>query len=415
MNPEQHHHTIIIGAGPAGLFAGAVMKVPGALILEKKEQPGRKLMISGTGQCNYTHAGPAGDFLKHYGENGTFLKKAIGTFSNRDAVRFFSDRGIPAVTDKNGKIFPASLKAGDILKALTGACRNAGTGIITSAAVTAADKYHEGFRITTGGRVYTCRYLLIATGGLSYPATGSTGDGYVYARNFGHTIAEPRPALCPVVISGFTFCGLQGVSIKNAKISLIRNGKKIREHCGDTGFTRNGLTGPGIIDFSRFIEADDMLEIQLGSQDAASFEQEFLKTSAECGKTSILSFLRSSGLTRSLAAHLLEEEKINFEKPLAEISKAQRKALVQKCCAYPFRVLHKEGFKTAMATAGGVSLKEVNSSTMESLLVPGLFFAGEVLDIDGDTGGYNIQAAFSSAWLAAEAIQSLIQNKGHGG
>lgn len=401
MNKDLHFKTIIIGAGPAGLFALANINSGTVLLLEKKELPGRKLMISGTGQCNFTHAGSMDDFLNHYGENAQFLTKAFGTLSNKDTIDFFRNRKVNSTTDANGKVFPASMKAGDILQALLNTDKHPQKSILTDSQVIAIHKSEHVFEVKTSAAIYTCDFLIVATGGKSYPSTGSTGDGYTFAASLGHTIVEPNPALAAVKINDYPFTSLAGVSFENAGITLLRNGLKTGSFIGDILLTHTGLSGPGILNNSRYFRAGDKLTINFCKRNEKEFEEQFIQQANHSGKDTIGSFLRDISIPKNLVNEILQHTNLNSTKPLAEISKTTRKQLINLCCAFPFIIKAVGGFKSAMVTTGGVSLKEINASTMESLLVPNLYFCGEVIDIDGDTGGYNIQAAFSTAYLAA--------------
>ncbi|GAP43046.1 flavoprotein, HI0933 family [Lentimicrobium saccharophilum] len=404
MDKVPEYDTIITGAGPAGLFAAANIVKGRTLILEKKELPGRKLMISGTGQCNFTHNGPLNDFFTHYGDNYSFVKPALKVFTNQDAIAWFGKRGVETVTDKNGKVFPRSLRAGEILNALLTAIGERQTLIRTGTQVADISLKNGFFSIKTAHRTYTCKNLILATGGLSYPSTGSSGDGYAFAEKMGHTLVEPRPALSPVFVKDYQFASLAGVSLDNVLIRLFRENREIRNHRGDTGFTHKGLSGPGILDFSRYFRIGDTLKINLCNLEEAAFEKQFTIHASLNGKLPVLSFFKNSSMPRNLARAIIGISGISPEKPMAEISKKSRKTLTELCCSHPFVIDKIAGFSTAMATSGGISLDEVDPLTMESRLVKNLFFAGEVLDIDGDTGGYNIQAAFSTAWMAAQAI-----------
>jgi predicted Rossmann fold flavoprotein len=400
--------TIIIGAGPAGLSAAIHLKIPGIIVLEKNASPGKKLLISGTGQCNYTHDGDINEFLNHYGDNAKFLKTALRSFTNRNLSDYFLQNGIQSVTDKNGKIFPESLNANDILQMLISVCLKKGIHIYAENSVVSVEKNERGFDIKTNNNRYSSKRLIISTGGLSYPGTGSTGDGYHFARELGHTIVKPKPALSPVYIRDYRMSELAGVSLQDVAIYIYRDNKKIRAHRGDIGFTHKGLSGPGILDFSRHIENNDILKLNLIGENAEDFRKVIIETSHRDGKQTLQLLLRKYLIPRSLIKIILLHLNIEPDLNLASVSKEMRNQLVNAFCEYPFKIEKVGGFKVAMTTRGGVSLNEINSKTMESKLVKNLFFAGEVMDIDGDTGGYNIQAAFSTGYLAASAINPVI-------
>ena len=394
----------IIGGGPAGLFTAIHCKDLKVIVLEKNSIPGKKLLISGTGRCNLTHDGKLNDFFEHYGENKRFLKTALHGFTNTDLVRFFEDHGLKTVVDKNGKVFPASQKAEDVLQVLTDIYNRNKIMIACSQQVTEIKKTASGFEVKTGTGKYTCKFLVIATGGMSYPATGSTGDGYHYAKLLGHSIVPPKPSLSPVFIRDYHMTSISGVSVQDKLIYLYRGTKKINEHRGDIGFTHKGLSGPGILDFSRLILAGDILKVNFIGLNPEDLRNELIRSSEKEGKTAIQTYLKKFDLPRSLVLLILQSIHIEAESRLGDITKSQRIQLVSAFCEYPFVVEKVGGFNTAMVTAGGVSLDEVNPKTMESKLVPGLYFAGEVLDIDGDTGGYNLQAAFSTGFLLGKEL-----------
>lgn len=396
--------TIITGAGPAGLFAGALLQNGPVLILEKKELPGRKLMISGSGQCNFTHAGNINDFRNHFGEGYNFLKNALKSFTNNDSIRFLSERGVSSVIEENGKVFPASRKASDILDALVNSCNNKISQIKAGHCVTSITRENNIFKVVAGSSVFYAENLVIATGGRSYPSTGSTGDGYLFAQSLGHTIIEPNPALAPIIVENYTFQELAGVSIKDAEVVLQENQGIIRRYKGDLLFTHHGLSGPGILNFSRYLRAGQILQINFAGINETELEKHFTEHASTQGKQSISTFARTLNIPRNLINTIIQLSVGSSTRPLAEISKQQRKKFANFCCAFPVKIEKVGGFKYAMVTAGGVNRDEINPLTMESLLVPGLYFCGEVIDIDGDTGGYNIQAAFSTAYLAAKAI-----------
>jgi predicted Rossmann fold flavoprotein len=398
---------LIIGAGPAGLFTAINCKGSKVILLEKNTVPGKKLLISGTGRCNLTHDCKLNDFFDHYGENHRFLKTALHGFTNFELIRFLNEHGLETVVDKNGKVFPASQKASDVLQLLVNVCNRNKVEIACNQQITKITKTETGFEVKANSGIFNSRFLVITTGGMSYPTTGSTGDGYHFAKLFGHSIVPPKPSLSPVFIHDYTLASISGVSVQNKTVYLYRGDKKITEHSGDIGFTHKGLSGPGILDFSRHILSGDILKMNFIDLKADDFRNELIKVSEKEGKTAIQTYLKKFDLPRSLVLLILKSIKIEPETRLAEITKIQRNQLVTAFCEFPFTVEKVGGFNTAMVTAGGVSLEEVNPKTMESKLVPGLYFAGEVLDIDGDTGGYNLQAAFSMGYLVGKGISEL--------
>ncbi len=395
---------IVIGAGPAGLFAAINCQSIKVIVLEKNASPGKKLLISGTGRCNLTHDCKLSDFFGHYGSNHRFLKAALHIFTNTDLICFFNDHGLPTVVDKNDKVFPESQKASDVLQVLTNACNKERVEISYNQQIKGIEKTETGFVVKSDSGIFTSRFIVIATGGMSYPVTGSTGDGYHFAKQLGHSIVPPKPSLSPVFIRDYMMASISGVSVQNKPVYLYRGVKKITEHRGDIGFTHKGLSGPGILDFSRHMLGGDVLKVNFIDLKAEDFRNELIKASEKEGRTAIQTYLKKFDLPRSLVLLILKSINLEQETKLAEITKVQRNQLIAAFCEFQFVVEKVGGFNMAMVTAGGVNLDEVNSKTMESKLVPGLYFAGEVLDIDGDTGGYNLQAAFSTGFLVGKSL-----------
>jgi predicted Rossmann fold flavoprotein len=391
---------IIIGGGAAGLFAAAHSKDK-TLVLEKKANVGNKLLIAGQGRCNFTHSGPISDFILHYGANGKFVKHFLKQYTNKDLIKFFVENGLQITEDKNGKLFPKSGNAQDILNILLKQCKKNGITFHLNKAVTVISFSNGLFHLLTKEKEYQCRKIIIATGGLSYPSTGSSGDGYHLAKLFGHSIVATRPSLSPVYIKNYLFKELAGVSLKNCQLNLYRESRKIDSHCGDIGFTHKGLSGPGILDFSRNMQINDIIMLNICGTSTDEFNRLFLDEVKTNGKSTIQVFMKQFDLPKGLFRLLLSELSIQPADKIGNINKDQRKALIEKFCANPFEIEKIGDYNIAMATAGGVALSEVNPKTMESKLRAGLFFAGEVLDIDGDTGGYNLQAAFSTGYCAA--------------
>jgi len=407
MKTDIHAEIIIIGAGPAGLFCAAKAGAGGkkVFVIEKNPVPGRKLLLAGSGQCNITHEGPVRDFLTHYGDHGSFLKPALMNFPNTALISFFQERGLEMVTTKSGKIFPATLKSTDVLHILENECATNGVTMQYNEPVREVSHKDNLFFVVTPNTTYYGKSLVIATGGASYPGTGSTGDGYRFASSLGHTIAETAPALAPVIVNGYPFGDLAGVSFDSLYYSLWRDGKKIGSHRGDLLFTHHGLSGPGILDYSRFIHPCDSIRLSFidpGSRE--QFVKEFTGNLVRHPVSHVKTIVLQYKVPERLVKILLELSGIPENLTCAHLTKLQRNTLVTNLLEFPVQVGNLGGFPEAMVTRGGVSLQEIDPKTMESRLVPGLFFTGEIIDIDGDTGGYNLQAAFSTGYLAAEAM-----------
>lgn len=407
MEKRMPYDLIVVGAGPAGLFGaihagGAGMRV---LALERNESPGRKLLASGAGRCNLTNASPSEDFPLHYGAASRFVKPALFEFTNRDLVSFFTERGLPLVEMNGGKIFPASQNSRDVLRVLLDEASRLGVEIAYARRAESVEREGDAFLARSGGREYRASNLLLSTGGLSYPGTGSTGDGYRFAEGFGHSIAETAPALAPLVIEDYALAECAGVSLQDAEFLISRDGKDVARARGDLLFTHKGLSGPGILDSSRLIRpGDDILLRLTGAMDAEEAERALIDASGKAGSRQVKTVACSLGIPERLALSALTIAGVDGAIPVAKLDRGSRKRLVRALVAMPFRVASLGGYEEAMATRGGVSLAEVNAKTMESRIVPGLYFAGEILDVDGDTGGYNLQFAFSSGRLAAEAM-----------
>ena len=415
----QDYDLIVVGAGPSGLFCAinSFQKGKRILILEKKNSPGHKLLISGSGQCNITHAGEISDFLEHYGDHGRFLRPALLGFTNCDLISFFARSGLGMVQEKGGKVFPESMQSRDVLNVLTAQCRELGIEIKCGQAARSISRIEDGVLVScTGGR-YRSRLLVMATGGCSYPATGSSGDGYGFARILGHSISEIGPALSPVIIKNYLFSDLAGLSFSDLKISLYRQ-IKIKEHRGDILFTHDGLSGPGILDLSRYIQAGDMIKSSfIPAERREELEKWLVEKSRNDGKKRLMSAL--AGMPQSLPAglqlsirltkRLLQISGIALDLQLSQLTREMRNRLIDNLTGLSLVVSDVCGFNAAMCTRGGVLTAEVDPKTMQSRLVQGLYLVGEVLDIDGDTGGYNLQAAFSTGMLAARSIKSTFK------
>ncbi|HWR11163.1 MAG TPA: NAD(P)/FAD-dependent oxidoreductase [Rectinemataceae bacterium] len=442
MISPQTYKAIILGAGPAGLFAAIRLaeanpeERPGSgiLILERREKPARKLLLSGSGQCNLTHAGEIADFLGHYGGGAKaesaarFLKPALYAFTNEELLAWFRARGIEFETEDSGKIFPADRRATSILKILQDEAYRLGVRVIANSRASAISaRAPDGFLVRVETRApdasripdasgasnipeapdaaeYAAPLVLIATGGLSYPKTGSSGDGYALAASLGHRIVPPRPALAPVFIRNFALNPLAGLSFRDAGLAILRDGKRAFLAEGDLLITHGGLSGPLILDSSRHIAPGDSLEINFVDVTIEEFRNRLDAELKSNPRRLVRTALADLGLTKNMAELFCDLAGIAKEETAAALPRAKRETLCRFACAHLFEVTRLGSLEVAMVTAGGVDLAEVNPGTMESRLIPGLFFAGEVLDIDGDSGGYNLQAAFSTGSLAAKGM-----------
>jgi hypothetical protein len=415
MQMVEQYDLAVTGAGPAGLFCAIHAAADGCrvLVLEKNAKPGVKILLAGSGQCNLTHDGDIREFVTHYGDHGKFLKPALMSFTNRDLVAFFRERGLTITTDENGKMFPETRQSEDVLAILLAECRNRSVTIRCSEPVTGISRDAESFTIATGTAAFRARTVAITTGGASYPQCGTSGDGYRFAERLGQPVTATGPALTPLLIRPFPFASLMGISFERMRFSVWREGKKVADHTGDVLFTHLGLSGPGILDASRGIRPGDVVRLSFaGALRREEFAADIAKRAAENPGWQVGTILAKYPVPARLNRKLLQLSGIPDDLKCAHLSAAHRAALVTNCTAFPLTVASLGDYKIAMVTRGGVALEGVNAKTMESKIVPGLFFAGEVLDIDGDTGGYNMQAAFSTGYLAAQGIRkrSGVQN-----
>ncbi|MGL4736846.1 MAG: NAD(P)/FAD-dependent oxidoreductase [Cellulosilyticaceae bacterium] len=409
-----HYHAIIIGAGPAGLFAAHKLGKQNkkVLLLERNSQAGKKLLLSGSGQCNFTHDADNSHFLEKYGDNSKFLKKALELLDSKGTMKFFETHGLRYQVMENGKVFPKSMKAQDVLGILLLQCKKQNVTTLYNQCVENISVYDNIFTIETAdGNRYFGDQVIVATGGVSYPNTGSDGKGLELAKSLGHKVVEPKPALTYVTTHEKTFAAISGIAFQNAKVTLLRSQKKLKERVGSVLFTHKGLSGPAILDSSRWIQAGDELEVNyMYPKTYEEVKKTFAQEVPKRGTEEIGTFLRGQDLPKSFCAVICQAAGIDEHHVCARLSKAQRELLVKYLTKCTFSVSGLGGYHIAMATAGGVSLKDVNPTTMESRKQKGLYFIGEVLDIDGDTGGYNIQAAFSMGALCAKHIEAKSQS-----
>lgn len=399
---------IITGAGPAGLFA-AIQAAENnedkkIIILEKNSSAGKKLLISGSGQCNLTHAGDISQFFDHYGDNYNFLMGPLYTFDNQKLLQFFKDKEIKFREARGGKIFPESNQASDILDVLLKEIKTRGIKIIYNTSVEKVVQRDGLFEIKCIDEIYKSKYFMLAAGGKSFPKTGSTGDGFQIASNLGHTIIEPRPALAPVFIKDYQFKMLSGISLRNKEISLWRDGQLLKSWSDDLLLTHRGLSGPGIINYSRYMQKGDLIKIKLLKYSKKELKNNLLKRIEREGRLNLLNLLIKYPLAQRLIEKILEIANIDGSQNAAHLTKQERKEIIELCSSLEFEIKCLADFNQSMVTKGGIDLNEINPQTMESRIITNFFAAGEVLDIDGDTGGYNLQAAFSTAFLAGTEL-----------
>jgi hypothetical protein len=409
----EKYDVVVIGAGPAGLFCAVQVAMPGrrVLLLEKNPNPGAKLLLSGSGQCNITHDGEIRDFLAHYGNHGKQVRPALFGFTNQDLGEFFRNRGLAMITDENGKVFPKTRRSADVLALLVLECKKRGVDLRCSEPASGIRRTAEGFAITTPKTTYFSPVIVIATGGVSYPGTGSTGDGYRISVSLGQPLTEIGPALTPLLIRNYPFAALSGISFECMYFSIWREGKKVADRTGDVLFTHLGLSGPGILDASRYIRPGDVIKLSfVGKMKREEFAADFVKRVAENRSWQISTLLAAYPIPERLNRKLLNVSGIPDDLTCNHFSAEQRSCLITNCTQFPLTVEAPGGFCVAMVTRGGIALDGVNLKTMESKIISGLYFAGEVLDIDGDTGGYNLQAAFSTGFLAGQGIRKKWEN-----
>lgn len=419
---------IVVGGGPAGLIAAGQAAELGAetLLLEKMDRPGRKLLLTGKGRCNLTNVAPVSDFVKHFGPNGRFLRQAFARFFRTELVALFDSLGVPTMVERGGRVFPAAEKAESVVEALTKWTKDRGVvtlnrsradrlvveeGRIVGVTVGGVGRPDSGRSHASGddSRLCAADAVIVATGGASYPGTGSTGDGYRLAKAVGHTIVPIRPALIPLDTAGDIASRLEGLSLRNVRVRAEIDGRVQAEAFGEMLFTQFGVSGPIILTMSRqIVDAlrqgkPAILSIDLKpALDEKKLDARLLRGLDAHGKQQFRTLLKGL-LPKKMIPVCIDLLGIRAEKPVHQITAAERGRLRSWLKDFRLDVIGYRPLAQAIVTAGGVDTREVNPRTLESRLVNGLYFAGEVLDLDGDTGGYNLQAAFSTGWVAGRS------------
>ena len=405
-----NNRVIVIGAGAAGLMAAgtAASNSCDVLLLERNDKIGRKLMVTGKGRCNVTNdAGGVTELISNIPQNGRFLYSAFSAFDSADTMSFFEDLGVPLKTERGNRVFPVSDKAVDIVDALNKYITDLGvkrkTERVTDLII--EDGSVRGVK-TESGKTYEADRVVVATGGLSYPKTGSTGDGYRFAKSAGHTVTELRPSLSALVCRERLCSECMGLSLKNVAISVknTENKKQVYNDFGEMLFTHFGVSGPMILSASAHMRdmKPEKYEIYIDLKPALSEEKldsRILRDFSENSNKSISNVLTLL-LPKSIIPAILRTSRIDPAIKVNQITKEMRKKLISAVKALKLTVLDFNDISEAIVTSGGVKVSEINPRTMESKICSGLYFAGEVIDCDGYTGGFNLQVAFSTGHLA---------------
>ena len=393
----------VIGGGAAGMMAAGCAAEAGAqvTVFEKNERPGRKLGITGKGRCNVTNNCDRDAFLAAIPRNGRFLYSAHSAFSPQDTMAFFEERGVPLKTERGNRVFPVSDRAADIVRARSAYCADCKWIHRAVTSLETADGRITGVR--TAGGTFPCDAAIVATGGMSYPLTGSTGDGYRMAREVGHTVTPLRPSLVPLEIREAWCRTLQGLSLRNVAVRLLRDGKPIYSDFGEMLFTHFGVSGPVILSMSAHMESGVPYRICIDFKPALTEEALDARILRDFAKYHNRDFGNALDdlLPRKLIPVFVSLCGIPSEAKVNAVTREQRRRVVELMKSLPLTFSGFRPISEAIVTSGGVDVREVSPKTMESKLVHGLYFAGEVLDVDAYTGGFNLQIAFSTARLAA--------------
>lgn len=401
----------VVGAGAAGLMAAmrAAERGRRTLLLEKNRQPGVKILMSGGTRCNITQSTDNRGIVAAYGPPGKFLHSALASFGVAETIAFFEAEGVATKVEETGKIFPVSNKASDVLQALLNRVQRSGAQVALEEALLDLERRDDHFALVTARRSRLANRIILTTGGQSYPGSGTTGDGYRIAAKFGHTIVPPRPALAPLTTSVPWIAELRGITLPDVSVQILEQTQSLARRRGSLLFAHFGLSGPVALDVSRVVSGHArptslVLEIDLMPAEPEQGVDEWLRQESMASGKKQLAAVLAVRMPRRLTEIILQLAEMPVDRKAAALNKEDRRRLVQFLKHLPVPLTGTLGFKKAEVTAGGVTLGEVDSRTMESKLRPGLYFAGEILDLDGPIGGYNFQAAWSTGWLAGSSV-----------
>jgi len=410
---ETQYDVIVVGAGAAGLMAAGSSAELGSktLLIEKMPRSGRKLRITGKGRCNLTNTADLHDFINAFGKNGKFLHQVFAQFFNDDLRDFFEQKSVPTKTERGGRVFPKSESAQDVVDALIKWCTRNGVVSMLESKVSKISFENDGNGKVSlsSGEVFVGKKIIVTTGGVSYPSTGSTGDGYKFAKDLGHKIIDPKPSLVPLETKGEIAQKLQGLSLKNVTATLFIEKKKKEELFGEMIFTHFGLSGPIILTLSKYVaealSARKKVYIKIDLKpalDEQTLDSRILRELQQHGRQKFKKVLKTL-LPLKLIDVCCEILKLDGDKKANQIDIKDRNNLNLWLKNFRFEIKKCRPVEEAIITSGGVDLREINPKTMESKIVNNLYFAGEILDLAGDTGGYNLQEAFSTGRAAGIA------------
>ena len=402
------NRVVIIGGGAAGLMAAsrARLHADEVTVIERNRICGRKLRITGKGRCNITNIADTDEIMENITSNRKFMYSALGAFSNYDVIALMEDLGVATKVERGGRVFPVSDSAKDVADALWRAASGKNVRYITAKAlaIEAADGRVRAVRYE-GGRI-GADSVILATGGKSYPLTGSDGSGYALCAALGHTIVEPKPSLVPLVCREKFCAELMGLTLKNVELTVLENGKKIYSDFGELLFTHFGISGPIVLSASahmrNFGKSDYEVRIDMKpALDEKQLDARILRDFGEAGKKHLINAMDKL-LPKAIIPVIIERAGVPAHKAAGQLTHGERQRLCHAMKSFALTVVKTRPIDEAIITAGGVRCSEINPSTMESKIVGGLYFAGEIIDVDAYTGGYNLQIAFSTGYLAGE-------------
>lgn len=415
MKTPENRRIAVIGGGPAGMIAAATAAYGGldVVLIERNEKLGKKLYLTGKGRCNITNSADMDTFMRSTLKNPRFLYSAFDAFTNKDIIKIINDNGVPTKTERGGRVFPVSDKSSDVLRALSEYVKKAGVTVRLNTRVASIKKTDDGYILSYYNANSSERFdaLIIATGGVSYPQTGSTGDGFLFARELGHTINEPRPSLVQLNTRESCPKDLAGLTLKNVTLNAYRGKKRIYSELGEMLFTHNGVSGPLVLTLSGIIaDAPEDIRLNIDLKPGLTHEQldkrvlrDFSEYTRKQLKNALVDLLPSRLISVSIDLSGISETKL-----VDDITRKEREALVSTLKALPLTVKSTGGLDEAIVTRGGVSVREINPSTMESRISPGLYFSGEMIDVDAQTGGFNLQIAYSTGYLAGKSCAEAL-------